>query len=222
MLLHIRYQLRTGRRQQGFTLVELVVVLAVLVTLVGLLLSNFGSLRFSGAGESHTVEEVATAATLNEVRDAIIGSSNRAGLWQDLGERPSLFPHVIADLFVTNNLSSYGVPPAHQHFDPMARLGWHGPYLVPGGKQYSINSDLGFTSVYGASNDPAVSDAWGRPIVLQIPTLDGALKWSYARLVSAGPDGKINTPPNQLSPTDSDRNDDVVLFLMVNDTHGQE
>lgn len=210
-----------GRRQPGFTLVELVVVLAVLVVIVGLLISQFGSLRFSAAGKDRTAEEVATFATLGEVRDAIMGASDHSGLWQDLGERPNLFPCKIADLFVTNYFSSYDYPPSLQRFDPVTRLGWRGPYLVPGGMQYSVNEAMGFADDYGHDGDPGVADAWGRPVVLQIPALDCPLDWHYARLVSAGPDGKIDTSLNVPSPDDTNRNDDVVLFLQITDTHGQ-
>jgi len=208
-------------RLQGFTLLEVVVVLAVLAVAAGLILSRLGSLRFAGAGQDHSSEEVATAATLGAVRDAILGTPGQPGLWQDLGERQSLFPRVIADLFVTNNFSTYAFPSALQNYDPVTCLGWRGAYLAQGGTLYAVDLSKGFTSDYGSDGDPGVSDAWGRPIVLQIPTIGGTLSWPYARLVSAGPDGKIDSPLNLKSPSDADRNDDILLFLFVTDTHGQ-
>ena len=128
---------------------------------------------------------------------------------------------MIADLFVTNNFSAYDFPRALQSFDPVTRLGWRGPYVAPSGAQYAINVPMGFTSDYGKDGDPGVSDAWGRPIVIQIPTHDSVPDWQYARLVSAGPDGKIDTPLNVQSPSDANRNDDILLFLLLTDRHGQ-
>jgi hypothetical protein len=80
---------------------------------------------------------------------------------------------------------------------------------------------MDFTSDYGNAGDPSVPDGWGRPIILQIPTISGTLDWQDARLVSAGLDGKIDTPLNVQSPSDSARNDDLLLFLLVTDQRGQ-
>ena len=197
LLNHLPYP---RNRLQGFTLVELVMVIAVLAILAGLLLSKFGALRFSVAGQDRSAEQIATMATLGAVRSAIIGTPGQPGLWQDLGENSNLFPHTIADLFVNTNM-----PPALQSFNPVTRLGWRGPYLVPSGTVYSNND------VYGAPGDPAVPDAWGHPIVLQIPD------WQHARLVSAGPNGVLDTPPADSSA--ASRNDDLILFLFVPDTN---
>jgi len=221
MPLFSRHFTHEKNRRHGFTLVEVAVVLAVLVATAGLILSQLGSLRFAGVGQDRTSAEVATVATLSTVRDAILGTPGHAGLWQDLGERQSLFPRVIADLFVTNNLVIYGASPALLRFDPVSRLGWRGPYVAPAGAQYAVNVPMGFTTDYGNNGDPGVLDAWGRPIVLQIPAIGGALDWQDARLVSAGSDGKIDTPLNVRSPSDPYRNDDILLFLFVSDRHGQ-
>lgn len=59
-------------------------------------------------------------------------------------------------------------------------------------------------SVYGFPGEPAVIDPWGNPYVLQIPPPQAFSRrppfvapdsrWQYARLVSAGPDGVLDTP----------------------------
>ncbi len=110
-------------------------------------------------------------------------------------------------------------------------------------------------SIYGFPGEPAVLDPWGNPYVLQIPppqafpdrmgsntNLPDEVRFRYARIVSAGPDGRLDTPcfyPNmtnwwntsfgerarrlsrQAGLIDSDdrraRGDDLVLFLTRND-----
>ena len=80
-----------------------------------------------------------------------------------------------------------------------------------------------FLPEYGLDGDPAVLDAWGRPIVIQVPPSDP----SYARLVSAGPNGVIDTPESVLMPTaggtspTNERGDDVIMFLFQPDQYAQ-
>lgn len=90
---------------------------------------------------------------------------------------------------------------------------------------------------YGQGGEPAVGDPWGNPYVLQIPAAEAfdapseAARFRYARLVSAGPDGILQTPCfNGASPTavqrrqlrlagrmsdgsTAPRGDDLVLFI---------
>lgn len=62
-------------------------------------------------------------------------------------------------------------------------------------------------SIYGFPGEPAILDPWGNPYVLQVPPPQAFADWGrsvsavapetrfeYARLVSAGADGKIDTP----------------------------
>jgi len=57
-----------------------------------------------------------------------------------------------------------------------------------------------YESVYGFSGEQAMGDPWGNPYVLQIPPAEAfespteELRFRYARLVSAGPDGILQTP----------------------------
>ena len=59
-------------------------------------------------------------------------------------------------------------------------------------------------SVYGFPGESAALDPWGNPYVLQVPPaqafpgdnteLSDSKRFGYARLVSAGPDGRLDTP----------------------------
>ena len=107
-------------------------------------------------------------------------------------------------------------------------------------------------SIYGFPGEPAILDPWGNPYVLQVPPpqafsndvakVSPALRWRYARIVSAGADGILETPCYNVNSTnrttsiasardrrlvrqagriDRDdcaaRGDDLVLFLNRND-----
>jgi prepilin-type N-terminal cleavage/methylation domain-containing protein len=115
-----------------------------------------------------------------------------------------------------------------------------------------IVSSVGGCSVYGFPGEPSLTDPWGNPYVLQIPPaqafegrsrdVSDEMRFHYARVVSAGPDGILSTPCFALNLTNrwesswndsfrrlsrqagregldvSARGDDIVLFLRRNDT----
>jgi type II secretory pathway pseudopilin PulG len=189
---HIHHR-RAGRRfASGLTLIELLVVLMVLIAVAGIVIPNVTDLRFGFDGDRKTASEIATEKTLMEVRAAILGTDGKKGLWSDLGEREADLPQNIAELFVPRVGWS-------TDFDPNTRLGWRGPYVMDSGAR-------------DGANDPAILDGWGRPIVIQSPT---ALT---IRLVSAGADGILSTPPATAMPTLAACGDDIVLFLRTADT----
>ncbi len=117
-----------------------------------------------------------------------------------------------------------------------------------------MTSGLNGCSVYGFPGEPVPVDPWGNPYVLQIPPpqafggslaegfTNATLRFRYARVVSAGPDGILDTPcfgangtnefatswsprvrrlSRQAGLTDgtdrSARGDDVVVFILRND-----
>jgi len=139
-----------------------------------------------------------------------------------------LFLFVNPQRFGDANLVTLDTDPT---YDPISRRGWNGPYMKHGGGRIHLDRlDASFIpggiNRYGVSGDPALLDGWGRPIVLQVPTNPGTLltepelriAWRHARLVSAGPSGILNTPPDVLMPALNARGDDFVLFLSVPDT----
>jgi hypothetical protein len=134
------------------------------------------------------------------------------GYRQDMRSFPTTQP---TESLPSTLASLYVAPAGATLYNPVTRLGWHGPYLSGDMGMFQINVGTGFTTNYGAANDPAPLDAWNHPIVIQIPASDP----TYARLVSAGQDGVIQTPLNYLDsdgkpyPPKSMRGDDIVLFL---------
>lgn len=152
-----------------------------------------------------------------------------------------------------------------------ASRGWRGPYVkgdvrpfppfedmpgfypdISGLALPAVFKDLRRASIYGFTGEPTLFDPWGRPYVLQIPppqaftnvtTVTPRERFTYARIVSAGPDGTISTPcfvPNYTNETATSwnassrslvreagrdeygtggRGDDLVLFIYRNDIH---
>ncbi len=211
--------IRVPTKVSGFSLLELVVVLAVLTVTASVAAFSLRSPRVYTSDRFVSAEEIVTSASLVALRDALLGTSQSPGLWPDLGGQPNFFPRTLASLFQ----SPTNLPLQLESYNPRTRLGWHGPYLARGGTLYVIDPTHGFTTDYGSTGDPIALDGWGHPIVLQVPAVAGASEGDAvrnARLVSAGPDGILQTPRTRLTPSDLPlvlRGDDLVLFLQVKD-----
>ena len=212
----MRYDSQSNLRALlGMTLLELVLVLAILVILAGAATSVASSHLAYG-------RDKATRASLAAIRDAIMGTPDKPGYMSDTGN----LPVSLTDLFVNPFAPLGRTPnPLLVNFSPNTGLGWRGPYVLNINGSYTINNAAGFTSVYGNNNDPAVLDAWGNPIILQVPTSGiPADNQAFARLISAGPNGAIDTPPafldsnNKPYPVATVRGDDIVLFLNHSDS----
>lgn len=211
----------TNKRPQrgGLTMLELMVVLGVLLVLSTLVIPVIGS-------RMEQSQELATASSLQRIRDMLVDTYlddldnlPRPGIGAQQAGRPD-HPQ-LAYLFINPLTHLDGDATTRDHdvtFDPISRRGWRGPYLLHQGDGfvYSIDPGPGFGLRYGQSGDPAVLDGWGNPIVLQEPVVPGMSDYErrrHARLVSAGPNGVIDTDPDQLFPTDT--GDDLVLFLWM-------
>ena len=213
------HHLRLYSCRRGFTLVELIIVVAILVALACAVIPMIGS-------SLSTSQTQATKASLGALRDTIMGTSASPGYWGDLRQTPK----TIADLFL---VPTY-LPATSQTYNRNTGRGWRGPYVQNQSGTYILDADgisRGFTSLYTSSfydpsitsPDPAVLDPWGHPFVIQVPTLPPPAPSTepmdrFVRLVSAGPDGIIQTSPDDSYPLQSSRGDDVVIFLRRADT----
>ncbi len=203
-----------SRQRAALTLAELAVVLVILVALAGILVPMLSNLQVNVGNASDpnnkSPKQIATEATLQRLRETIVGAPNRPGYWNDLlaySGNPTQSPATLRDLFVVNP----ALPVALQTFDPTTHRGWRGPYLLNPTGTYTVNATNGFTTTFGATGDPALIDAWGSPIIIQWPTGDPTS--TYVRLISAGPNGMIDTALTDLPA--SSRGDDLVVFLRL-------
>lgn len=203
-------------RRTAVTLLELLGVVTILAALAGLVIGLVGDAGAKARSDG-------SALGLAEVRKAILGTPASPGYQGDLLR----LPDSLADLLR---------PPAFAPaFDLATGIGWRGPYLGPATATYVVDPANGFVAAYGANGDPAVLDAWGRPLVLQIPDPAGmgvptAADRRHARLVSAGPDGVLRTPRTDAEatppgtahyPTRTQCDDDLVLYLQAADVRPQ-
>lgn len=193
------------RRSAGFTMIELMSVLSIMVVAAAVIIAK----------SEVTVDKAkvdATRVSLMNLRDACTGTPEHPGFLTDCGETP----RQIVDLFrYPPCLPSGAFIP---YYDPRTRYGWNGPYLLRETGRFPNNFTNGYTPAYGTPNDPGILDAWGRAVIIQHPAGNWSLKTSeqYCRLISAGPDGVINTSITQLSPDINNRShvgDDIVVYL---------
>lgn len=227
------------RAPRGFTLIELLIVVAILAAMAGLVMPMIG-------GSDDQAKETISTASLTAVRDGFIGTGSTPGLYADLRYTTSLTTSLpfnptvlrVGDLMIKDV--------SFPDYSPETRKGWRGPYVRGGFVQNtrpnmgsvfpnlgdrrfegdSTFADRNFLAAYGVEGNPAVGDAWGNPIVLQIPSQDkfgnpfttNEEAWKFARVVSAGRDGAVNTPTDALAgrtsnPNVINRGDDIILFL---------
>ena len=221
----------------GFTLIELILVVMVLAILAGVVVPLVNGIsQISTPGGPKSDRRIVTETTMLTIRDTFLSTGSRTGIWADSGHQPNRLPRTIGQI-CDSDPPTGTTPP----FDPVTKIGWRGPYLTQwsgtcpdyeGGDKNPLTGNLwntdGFSYIYGNPLDPAVIDAWGTPIVLQID-FDGdssitADEARAARLVSAGPNGKIdwdldinNTEQDYqvASNNDSIDLDDVVIYLGI-------
>src|SRR5262245_18134138 len=105
----------TGRsmNQGGFTLVEVLMVVAILVVLASMVLPRLDGV-LDGDGSTPGQRQKVAMDSLNEIRFAITGTPAQPGYLMDVRQMPA----VMTDLLIR----SAGVPV----FDPVRQSGWNG------------------------------------------------------------------------------------------------
>lgn len=198
---HRRGPQRPWRRRRGVTLLELVIVVAILAVLGAMIVPSLSRSVDSS-------RDAISRGALVQLRTVILDT-----YYHDHFEQLPYFAGY------TQLRSLYVNPNPAQLYDPVTRRGWRGPYLLspPNGAGYVLAPSRGFTALYGQDGDPAPLDGWGHPIVLQQPILFcGVISPSdlaNARLVSAGPNGVIDTPHGVAAPATTQIGDDLVIRL---------
>lgn len=223
-------------------------VVSILVLLASLLIAKMDSARANA-------ETTTLRATLTTVREAFTGSSNSSGYVADMKHVP-LFNPVQIQLRDLLDPSRYPAAAAYDpvaqrgwrgpYLDnvqsvlntDLSRRG-----LFPAADDRRSSDDATFldrhfyetasNSFYGAAGDRTAADPWGNPIVVQVPpasAFDSSTpekRFQYARIVSAGPDGILDTPRDRLAGmqpegTTEARGDDLVIFLSRQDVYEPE
>jgi prepilin-type N-terminal cleavage/methylation domain-containing protein len=177
-----------NKKQSGVTLIELTVVLLILVALAGLVSPYVG-----GTGQKAMCE--ATDVSMQNIKKVIMENY----YVDTLGKYPKRTRTTTPDY----NLTCLFEKCDWQDFDPVTNVGFRkGGYLQSGvqlGSEWfkyldtSFNDNGVHVNNNLTTNDLVILDAWGRPIILQIPlptdcpTITGiAGTTDCARLVSAG------------------------------------
>ncbi len=153
-------------QQQGFTLLELAVVLVVLIGLAGLLVPYVSNTSSRSAC-------IATDTSLVAIRNAIIGNFENPGYFQDMGR----LPITLDELFQQA---------AQAGFNPITKLGWRGPYLVSAQTEDAFLTDSKIIIQVPVDDDSDSDDC---------DDLGYANDSQCARLISDGPNGTPDTQP---------------------------
>jgi len=207
---------RSAKRLNGLTLLELLVVLLILIATALIVIPTFNNIEIvTPAGETETPVEIATQATLNTVREAMAGED---GVIETLSHKSNAMPRRINDLVredAPEHVSE--IAPELVEYDPVNKIGWHGPYIHPTGRN--------------ETGEPTIVDGWGNELELQVDfDQDGNVdktESKYIRVVSAGPNGEIETPADvaNMKPGENEGSeltlaecgDDMVMFLRFPD-----
>ena len=137
-----------NRRNAGFTLIELVVTIAILTLLAGILVPAVGNYMEKGKNGKVTAE-------LRELVNAITNYNVDTGAWPGATDITTL---------TTTNWALTDIPCLYKN--TFSKTGWNGPYLNKG----VMVSGAMTVSVPGASGSAGTGllDPWGNPYIVTV------------------------------------------------------
>ena len=206
----MRSRERFSRSQQGFTLIELTVVLAVIVTLALILtpsITNF--INDARVARARNDTQTIAGAVIQFYKDngffpqwtvAVSGGPGTAANKVDLLIGPGNVPTVTApNLWTTGTTDTLSHQllnntPAYTAKTATSQFGWNGPYM---------SSDLG-------------ADAWNNRYTVNtglIDTSQGVGTKSAVWVISAGPNGQLETSYTQAVTSAVITGDDIAVRI---------
>ena len=204
---------KTSSPQGGFTLVEVVVVLGVILLLAGIAVPLVnGYIEDSQRARARSEVKMLGAAVMSMYKDLhIVPARNSAGTdntLRVLGTGPSVpttnpflnnsswnswfMSGSYGDTFDNQLINNTPQGTASAAFTTSGEFRWRGPYLA----------------------DNASLDPWGRPYLLMVRSFydTNATNWKKVIILSAGPDGQVDTSPSCSATTDI--TDDDIGFVL--------
>lgn len=159
-----------GPRSRAFTLIELILVVAVLATIAGGVLATMGGVEERASSEVTTHE-------LGQLRDALLAFRRDLGSFPNQGAfaLPAPDEEDLRQLLARSwPLAPTAPPDPLATWNPDLRRGWRGPYLRA-------------VRVDDLTLPRKVIDPFGRPYVLDLDAVDGP------RILSHGPAVDVTT-----------------------------
>lgn len=174
-----RFLGRMGRGVSGVSLLELLVVLVLLISVAVMVLPALTLQIAVTPDQTKSPQEVATMATLQSVREALVGQQ---GLLENLADKPSAVVVKPTELVREEPPEQLRqVAPELTRYQPGLGIGWRGPYVMPSG----VN----------ALGELTIVDGWGNEIAIHPEFAqsgdDGQSSLTGLHLISAGPNGLI-------------------------------
>ena len=121
-------------QRTGLTLIELVVVLLIMTAVASIIIPIVDFQIATSTGEK-SPEQIVTLTTMNNIRDVLMGTEQRQGVWEDIGFQDELFPREVSDLLLdwealqNKYLGDERLAPL-ERFNPVTNRGWRGPYFA--------------------------------------------------------------------------------------------
>jgi len=162
-----------NRRAVGFTLIELIVTIAILTILAGVLVPAVGNYTDKS-------KKAKVAAELRILSDALTGYQTDCAAWPGNTDLVTV---------TTTNFAITGMP--CMYTNAFGKTGWDGPYLAKG----VMTSGAMNVSVAGASGvaGSGLLDPWGNPYYCYTFANNYSGTTGGIMLVSRGKNGAMNT-----------------------------